>query len=54
MLEAIKTKYGYDTKMLLLHYTAVSGEISTDFIKHIGVSQSNMQYVFYQKTNKNR
>lgn len=52
MLEAIKTKYGYDTKMLLLHYTAVSGEISTDFIKHIGVSQSNMQYVFYQSSFK--
>lgn len=52
MLEAIKTKYGYDTKMLLLHYTAVSGEISTNFIKHIGVSQSNMQYVFYQSSFK--
>ena len=47
-LKAIKEKYGYDTKMLLLHYTAIAGELPTELIKELGIKSDNQKYILHK------
>lgn len=43
--EKIKEKYGYDNKMLLLHYAGTSGEIPIDLIREINISSDLQNYI---------